>query len=145
MQESELQENLQTTFVQTLEQYNKVANNKTCEGGCSDPWGKKFFHNTWVVLLNYCTICNCLSTNTIPRYRPVDVEGPFIAGVVTPVLHYTMVRVVYLKDKWDKETQYYLVMWTKMQGGLGISTEGHLLRTDGNPIHGVFAAGEVFC
>jgi len=93
--ESELLENLQTTFVQTLEQYNKVANNKTCEGGCSDPWGKKFFHNT-----------------------PVDVEGPFIAGVVTPVLHYTM-------------------------GGLGISTDGHLLRADGNPIHGVFAAGEI--
>ena len=26
------------------------------------------------------------------RFRPIDADGPFIAGVVTPVLHYTMVR-----------------------------------------------------
>merc|ERR1711937_906615 len=76
-------------------EYNTAADKKTCAGNCSDQWGKKFFHNT-----------------------PIDVEGPFIAGVVTPVLHYTM-------------------------GGLGITPEGHLLSTDGSTIPGVFAAGEI--
>ena len=47
-QENKLRKNLQSNFVQTLERYNKVADTKTCEGDCSDHWGKKFFHNTYV-------------------------------------------------------------------------------------------------
>jgi len=61
----------------------------------SDEWGKTFFHNT-----------------------PFSDDGPYYAGLVTPVIHYCM-------------------------GGLAISADGSVLREDGSAIEGLYAAGEV--
>jgi len=64
-------------------------------GKGSDEWGKTFFHNT-----------------------PFTDDGPYYAGLVTPVIHYCM-------------------------GGLAISADGSVLREDGSAIEGLYAAGEV--
>ena len=61
----------------------------------TDEWGKTFFHNT-----------------------PFTDDGPYYAGLVTPVIHYCM-------------------------GGLAISADGSVLREDGSAIEGLYAAGEV--
>jgi len=61
----------------------------------SDAWGKLYFHNT-----------------------PFTDDGPYYAGLVTPVIHYCM-------------------------GGVAISADGSVLREDGAPIKGLYAAGEV--
>ena len=49
---------------------------------------------------------------------PFDISGPFYAGRVTPVVHYTM-------------------------GGVKVDSSGRVLRTDGSTIPGLFAAGEI--
>ena len=49
---------------------------------------------------------------------PFDLSGPFYAGRVTPVVHYTM-------------------------GGVKVDSEGRVLRTDGSRVDGLFAAGEI--
>ena len=51
--------------------------------------------------------------NAVPFAEP----GPFFAGTVTPVLHYTM-------------------------GGIKINTRGEVLGPDGRPLRGLYAAGE---
>ena len=48
-QEVELLTELQNNFAETIKEYNQAAEKKTCAGGCSDRWGKTFFHNTYVV------------------------------------------------------------------------------------------------
>ena len=49
---------------------------------------------------------------------PFDLSGPFYAGRVTPVVHYTM-------------------------GGVKVDSEGRVLRMDGSRVDGLFAAGEI--
>jgi len=49
---------------------------------------------------------------------PFDLSGPFYAGRVTPVVHYTM-------------------------GGVKVDSEGRVLRPDGSRVDGLFAAGEI--
>ena len=49
---------------------------------------------------------------------PFDTSGPFFAGRVTPVVHYTM-------------------------GGVKVDSSGRVVRPDGTPIAGLFAAGEI--
>ena len=61
----------------------------------SDFWGKLYFHNT-----------------------PFSDDGPYYAGLVTPVIHYCM-------------------------GGIAVSADGSVLQEDGAPIQGLYAAGEV--
>ena len=73
----------------TLEQYNDQAN------AGLDEFNKTYFANA-----------------------PFKVSGPFYAGRVTPVVHYTM-------------------------GGVKVDSYGRVVRADGTPVAGLFAAGEI--
>lgn len=79
----------EATLRLTLERYNNDAKSG------ADAFNKTFFGNA-----------------------PFDISGPFYAGRVTPVVHYTM-------------------------GGIKVDNVGRVLRPDGSKIVGLYAAGEI--